>query len=152
MKIVVMSDSHTYDDRVEDIIRKNPDAAAFLHCGDLESDTRRFPNVYFVKGNNDWGPDMPKECVLRFNGVGIYMIHSERFYMDRRKRVAEKAKENDCQIAIYGHTHMVDDCQVDGIRLLNPGSLFYNRDGSPIGYYVIDIDENGSYTVTRKKV
>ncbi len=152
MKIVVMSDSHSYDDRVREIISSNPDAEAFLHCGDLESDPRYFPEVFFVKGNNDWGADFPKEAVLQYNGVGIYMNHSDRLYPDRVSMLVKKARQNNCRIAIYGHTHRLDDRIVDGIRVMNPGSLFYNRAHSELGYFVIDIEQDGSYTVTRKKV
>ncbi|MBR0137046.1 MAG: YfcE family phosphodiesterase [Erysipelotrichaceae bacterium] len=152
MKIVVMSDSHSYDDRVRDVISANRNADAFLHCGDLESDPRYFPEVNFVTVNNDWGAEFPKEAVFNFNGVGIYMNHSDRLYPDRVKVLVQKAKQNNCQIAIYGHTHRIDDRIVDGIRVLNPGSLFYNRDMSELGYFVIDIDPDGNYTVSRKKV
>ena len=38
MKVVFMSDSHGYDDRVEKIISDNQDADYFYHLGDICTD------------------------------------------------------------------------------------------------------------------
>ena len=37
------------------------------------------------------------------------------------------AKEKGADIALYGHTHVAHDEEVDGIRLFNPGSLGYEK-------------------------
>ena len=42
----------------------------------------------------------------------------------------------------FGHTHVAYLDQVDGITLLNPGSLSHARDGRPCSYAILDIDEN----------
>lgn len=150
MKIVVMSDSHGNRKRIDEILKRNPDAFAFLHAGDLDDDCKNYPDLYLVKGNNDYYFNLPEEVSLRFAGVGIYMTHSNHLYYERIKRLVERAKELNCQIAVYGHTHCVDDQTIDGIRVLNPGSLYYNRDRKPIGYYEIIInEETGEYTVNR---
>ena len=52
MKIILMSDSHGRNDRVEEVIQLHPDADAYFHCGDIECDPYTFPNVRVVCGNN----------------------------------------------------------------------------------------------------
>ena len=150
MKLVVMSDSHGRDEMVRRVIKENRDADYFLHAGDLCSDEALFPEVIFVRGNNDWYSDFPKQRLMRFNNVRIYMTHSDGMYgSSRYQRLAQIGKTNNCQLVIFGHTHCWYDETIDGVRILNPGSLLYNRDGSQMGYYIIYI-ENGEYRVTRK--
>jgi putative phosphoesterase len=136
-----MSDSHGYDDNVRRVMTENSDADVFLHCGDLSSDDRLFPGLICVQGNNDYYSDFPDQRVLQYAGVSFLMIHSHRVPpIGRPKALAVMAKENNCSVVLYGHTHAYDDRYVDGIRLLNPGSLYYNRDMSKPGYMIITID------------
>ena len=151
MKIVVMSDSHGHNDYVQDVIDMEPKADRYLHCGDLCSDTRNFPDVVFVLGNCDYDFDMPKYAVVDCGRIKILMTHGDRIY-DRDNTLAKWAKEKNCQIVCHGHTHRQSDITVNGIRILNPGALSYNRDGNPVGYIVIDVDDDGNYTVTRKSL
>ena len=58
------------------------------------------------------------------------------FYQDSCIRV-----EAECDTVFFGHTHVATDTIVDGVRLINPGSLYYSRDGRPISYCIITIDE-----------
>ena len=39
--------------------------------------------------------------------------------------LAHEAKEKGCDVALYGHTHRADICEMDGVTLINPGSLRY---------------------------
>ena len=145
-----MSDSHGHDANVRNVIDLNPDADYFLHCGDLCSDEDQFPEVIFVRGNNDWYSDFPHHRIINFEQVRIYMIHSERYWgMGRIKSLSKLARENGCQLCFYGHTHTQEDDFYEGVRLMNPGSLFYNRDGTDIGYIVLTI-HGSQYEVERK--
>ena len=143
-----MSDSHRNDDLVEKIHRLEPDADAFLHCGDLCSDERQFPWLELVQGNCDFNFDLPRQRIFTYEGVSILMVHGDKIY-DRSNTLARRARENDCQIVLHGHTHTIIDETVNGIRILNPGALSMNRDGNPVGYIVLTID-GSEYEVTRK--
>lgn len=146
-KVVVMSDSHRNDQNVEKVIRQQPHADAYLHCGDFCGDSRVFPEISIVLGNCDYDLSLPRKMITHFEGVGIFMVHGDKIY-DRNRTLARWAKENNCQIAVHGHTHSCVDEVVNGIRILNPGSLSMNRDGSPLSYIVIDIDGT-DYRVSR---
>ena len=54
MQVVVMSDSHGRDDQIKAVIRQECEADFYLHCGDVCSSTKKFPNVLFVEGNCDF--------------------------------------------------------------------------------------------------
>lgn len=151
-KIVLMSDSHGDNLAIDRVLLANKDADYFYHMGDLCDDPQRYPCICFLKGNNDYCFDMPEQLVSTIEHHRIWMTHSHRFFsfqMNRRKLLAYKANELKCDMVFYGHTHLYDDSIVDGVHLLNPGSLQYNRDGSDPGYMVILLDENGM-KITRK--
>lgn len=148
-RLVVMSDSHGDDDAVDSIILENPDADAYLHCGDLSSPENYHPELVLVKGNNDYFSNAPYERVLHFGGIKIYMCHSHKLYgYPARKALVRKAKEYGCALALYGHTHMYDDSEVDGVKVLNPGSCWHNRDGREPSYAIVDI-EDGEIKIQR---
>ena len=52
------------------------------------------------------------------------------------------AKDNGCDIALYGHTHTANIVYEDGVYIVNPGSCSQPRD-SRASYAVIDIEKNG---------
>ena len=52
------------------------------------------------------------------------------------------AQENDCIAAVYGHTHVASIEEVDGIHLINPGSLTQSRDGSEGTYAILRTSED----------
>ena len=53
--------------------------------------------------------------------------------------LAKRAKELDCQLALYGHTHQAGVTEIDGVTLVNPGSLRYPfGEGGSYVYIVIN--------------
>lgn len=141
VKLVVVSDSHGRNDLLYDLQLQHPDAQAFLHCGDVESDAESFPGYLIVQGNNDYYYDLPAERILSFGEHRILLIHSHQFpYRKREERMLAYAKERGCDIICYGHTHVADNRKVNGILLLNPGSLKYSRDGRPPSYAILTLE------------
>ncbi len=150
MKIVVMSDSHGVDHNIDKVLEKEKDANLYIHCGDIVSDKKKYPYLYIVRGNCDYDNELPLVRVLDAEGLKILVTHGHNIY-DRIKTLAERARDRGCQIVVYGHTHVPADDTCYGVRLLNPGALSYNRDGSKLGYLVIQV--NGEdYTVEKKTI
>ncbi len=141
MKIVVVSDSHGRNDLLCDLVLKHPDADAFLHCGDIEYEAESFPEYIVVQGNNDYFYDTPAQRILPFGNHRILLIHSHQLsYRKREEQLIAYAKEHHCDIVCYGHTHVAEYRKVNGIILLNPGSLKYSRDGRDPSYAILTID------------
>ena len=140
MKIVVMSDSHGHSETIRTVLEREQGADFYLHCGDVCRDPRQFPNVLFVEGNCDYDPDLPRYRVVDCGKYRIFMIHSDRMW-DRKNDLLKLAVKKKCQIVCYGHTHVPVIEEYKGLWLINPGALSYNRDGSDIGYVVIDIED-----------
>lgn len=141
MKIVVMSDSHGCNEELEYVLNKEKDADLFLHCGDICVDSYVYPKVITVKGNNDLY-NYPIERIINLPGHRIMMLHSHTVsYFNKEEILLARAKENNCDIVCYGHTHIPVNIRKDGIIILNPGSLYHNRDGSNISYAIIRCKE-----------
>lgn len=143
MKIVLMSDSHGKNHLIDEIMERHKDADAFLHCGDIECDEYAYPNMKIVRGNNDYYGHFPEKMRLRIGSHMVLMMHSHLcFSRDRLAYMSKMAKEEGCDTVFFGHTHVATDKIVDGVRLINPGSLYYSRDGRPISYCVITVDQD----------
>lgn len=141
MKIILVSDSHGKDEALDKVLETYPDADAFVHCGDIETYPECYPQFITVRGNNDIYYDYPEEQTLHIAGHGIYITHSHHFmYTHRLEQMEEKAKSLDCDIVFYGHTHIAADDEVNGVRLINPGSLWRSRDGRGPSYAIVDLD------------
>lgn len=130
-EIIIASDTHGRSNYLGMLEQAYPKADLFIHCGDLEDDACRFPHWVFVRGNNDFDFNMNEFHILRIEGVRMYILHSHRLsYRNREQQLVQLAKANDCQMVIYGHTHVPMAEKVDGVLLVNPGSMTYPRDGN----------------------
>ncbi len=138
-KIIVMSDSHLYNSRIDYVLEKEKDADMFLHCGDICVSPDEYPQIITVSGNNEYF-EFPMEIVLEIEGHRLIMFHSHQFsYLKREQKMIQAAKENNCDIICYGHTHISEVSIIDGIQVINPGSLQMSRDGKDISYAVMHI-------------
>ncbi len=141
MKVVVVSDNHGKM-CLDTILLENQDADAFVHCGDSE-----FPPVYLegyaaVCGNNDYFDLYPSELILTFGSHRALVVHGHRFsILNLKKSLAKKAIDHHCDLVFYGHTHRFAQDQINGVTLINPGSLRYNRDNSDPCYAVVEITD-----------
>lgn len=99
---------------------------AVIHAGDLTTNfiierlQQRTPAVYAVLGNNDHGVKLPLELQLEFDGVKFGVIHDSGPRDGRRKRMRKRFPE--ARIVIYGHSHIPECSDEDGLMLFNPGS------------------------------
>ena len=151
MKIVVVSDSHGCNMELDYVLNKEKDGDLFLHCGDICVDQYVYPKLVTVKGNNDLY-NYPIERIINITGHRILMLHSHTIsYFGKEEILAKRAKENDCDIVCFGHTHIPYYKVIDNITLLNPGSLYHNRNGSPISYAIIRI-KNTEVSVKHKYI
>lgn len=153
MKFVVVSDNHGLVDLLNSIRIKHQDADAFIHCGDSEMTEYQLSGWASVEGNNDYYADLPLSRILNINGFKVFVTHSHKFsYFNRNERMVEKALKEGCQLICFGHTHVFFDEVVDGVRLLNPGSLRYNRDGSKPCYAVVSVDDDNYSKISIERI
>lgn len=151
MKILVFSDSHGRTVDIYDAIeREQPDGV--IHLGDYTEDVRDLRRayayssmpIYAVRGNNDFDSEFPMYIVMTLGGVRMYLTHGhrERVYGMSAGQLPLRAKENDCILAMFGHTHRLFLEQMDGIMVFNPGSISLPRGGKK-SYGRLTIEPDG---------
>ena len=137
-----MSDSHGKNHLIDSILEKHPDADAYLHCGDIECSENQYPQLRVVRGNNDYFGNYPEQMRIRIGSHKALMLHSHLCYgRNRMNLMSEMAKKEGCDLVFFGHTHVACDEMVNGVRLINPGSLYYSRDGREISYCILNIED-----------
>lgn len=141
-EIIIASDTHGRSEYLTKLEQAYPHADLFIHCGDLEDNASHYNRWIFVRGNNDFDFDLDDYKILNVEGVRMYIFHSHRLpYYNREKSLVQLAKENDCQMIIYGHTHMTMAQKMNGVWLINPGSMTYPRDGQSPCYARMVIED-----------
>ena len=129
-RIGVFSDSHGDERslaRLLDMMGRI-DAACFL--GDIANDAAflearlaAMPNrpvFYAVRGNNDFASLLPDSRMAEIGGKRLYLTHGHLHA--NLMSLALRAKENEADAALFGHTHQPYCDYAYGVLLLNPGS------------------------------
>lgn len=149
MRIAVISDSHGHGSIVDRIIRRETEAQVIIFLGDVTSDIEDFTyeytdkKFYIVSGNCDMFSSYPYSTVATVDGINIFITHGHTLGVKGGTgALANAARQSECQIALYGHTHIPNIKYEDGLYIVNPGSCSRSRDGGN-SYAVIDIRENG---------
>ena len=139
---MAVSDNHGWMEPISRLPSMFPEADYFLHCGDSREPARRYGPYAQVRGNNDFY-DVPEYRVLSIGSHRIFLTHGTRLvYIGSCVYLAKKALEHGCDIALFGHTHVFCDQTAEGVRCLNPGSIWHNRDGSDPSYMLIELEED----------
>ena len=77
-------------------------------------------------------------------GLFIHRSHGPPQHVhDGLDRLVSDAKDNDCRIALFGHTHLYRTENIDGVFLMNPGSPDCPRNHNKPTYGVIELDSEG---------
>ncbi|MCL2019278.1 MAG: YfcE family phosphodiesterase [Oscillospiraceae bacterium] len=148
MKITVVADSHKEFHKLKKVADVNTDADLFVHLGDGQYELIDIANLYtsmkfvFVKGNTDHG-GMKEERVLSMeNGLRIYCAHGHTLDVHNgTEKLLDNAIYHECKIALYGHTHLYKTELINGVYVMNPGSISEPRGKNPPTYGIIEIDE-----------
>ena len=144
MRILVLSDSHRHIANLVEAISNEPTAEIiyFLGDGTYEMDEVReiFKEKMFivVRGNCDFMDTVPLCDIRNVDTCKIYASHGATENVKLSYiGIKRAAKEQMCNIVLFGHTHEKYYSYEDGLHLFNPGSI---KEGN---YGVIDIMENG---------
>lgn len=154
MKAIIMSDSHGNRDQLLAVLEKHPDYEAIFHVGDITVDEQFLRNltphpVYLVRGNCDYSSSAPEELSFEFCGKKIVMCHGHRYltYSGGVEQMLYVAKGTGADIFLFGHTHRPYMEEIDGMMVMNPGSVARPRqENRKPTYIVMNIDADGNFT------
>ncbi len=143
MKLVVMSDSHGDVETVKAIAELPADAS--FHRGDSERsfDDPAFGTMHKVRGNCDGDSDFPESVIVSVGGKKIFAVHGHKHNVKQSLlELYYSAKEQQADIALFGHSHLYGAEMKDGILFVNPGSTRVPRGGNVPTYAVIEWDDS----------
>ncbi len=151
MKILVLSDSHGRYEYIYSIIFNNADSDIIIHLGDGVDDVDeavrdvandrplKVERVIKVRGNCDM---FSNEAVTSFDNIGDHKFYVTHGYVQGVRSAAGRdnlyvdARNNERDVALFGHTHQPLFEDREGVYLFNPGAV---KDGR---YGIINIDDN----------
>ena len=137
MKILLTSDSHYFNENLENLLVKYKNQIdMYIHCGDSSLDInhplmRQFN--YIVQGNHD---DYPYPIYQIHNNILITHGHKFGIYKGY-SQLLDLCKTHQIRYCFHGHTHVPTLQIIDDIVFINPGSLMMNRGSYGFGTYAI---------------
>jgi len=159
MYIGLISDTHGSYDAVEHAVSLAQKMDMWLHMGDCTPDAEYLQSlvtvpVYGVAGNCDWpGSKTLYERIIEAAGHKIFITHGHNYGVRyTQEYIMEAAESQGADIAVYGHTHIVE--YITGPPLiLNPGSAARPRDDQRGSFMIMELNLNvePKITVVRMK-
>lgn len=152
MRIIILSDTHgNYAQAAKAVTEAGP-VDLVIHLGDEYADSIlvgqfcQLP-VLAVPGNCDPGCSEPRIRTVTMAGKRIFITHGDSYgvknglYHLIKKGLVERA-----DIVLFGHTHHSLVQQMDGMLLVNPGTLQYRA--AIQSYAILDIaDDTASASI-----
>ena len=154
--ILVVSDSHGSSAALTTVLEWTQsagvdafDAAVFLGDGyeDLALASARAGFAlpwHAVRGNGDFYFSVPDNKVLEISARKLFLAHGNRCHVrEGYKTIAAIARRTGAEAALFGHTHVPYCAVVDGIFLLNPGSISRPRSNAGYTFAVLECPDSG---------
>ncbi|MFZ5966093.1 MAG: metallophosphoesterase family protein [Bacillota bacterium] len=146
MKIGVISDSHGMIDNVEKALMSMGEIDLLIHLGDHCKDIKKVEaltatEIVTVRGNCDGTGESKDEVVLEAAGHKLLLAHGHQFGVKEDiNRLHYRALELNCDIALFGHTHIPLNIHWEGVLLMNPGSVSLPKGSSKASCGIIRIE------------
>ena len=143
MKILVVSDTHGYNEKMYEVIRKEAPFEMLIHCGDIEGEYDRLRRrtdcrLIVVAGNNDYDPDMDRVTITEIGNYRALITHGHRYHLySGYDPLFYLAAENHADYVFFGHTHVPVIHEEGPVTLINPGSLTYPRQHGRRPSYIV---------------
>lgn len=150
MRFLVFSDAHGSIYHMIKSIDIHPETNAVIYLGDGTSEVSSLKKalgipVYTVRGNCDFGSKEKITDFIEYKGHKIMICHGHYFNVKSGTYDLEiSARENGCDIVLFGHTHIPYTHYRDGLYIMNPGTI--SQSPSPT-YGILDITDGGVMTV-----
>lgn len=147
MHWIVLSDTHGNNRAILDILDAETSAAGLIHLGDLAEDMEQLasltslPRVQ-VAGNCDPPSLLPREVELSLGTSRLFLTHGHLYSVKGGlARLAAQALQKQCTFAIFGHSHYAAIETVQGVVMINPGTLQANA--SCLSYARLHVEQGG---------
>lgn len=149
MRVLVVSDTHGYAERIKLVLDQEGEFDVLIHCGDIEGQENYIRNLadwrcFMVRGNNDGASFLEREITTNLGDDRIMIVHGHQYGVSLGiERLREEAKSRGVKLCFFGHTHKPYNETFGNLTMINPGSLTYPRQiGRKHTYLVMEIDRD----------
>lgn len=165
MQILLLSDTHGDVDSLHEVLQQNLGAGYAIHLGDIGLPYEMLTGFLLVKGNHDKDGTLPRMRFLEIENRKILCLHGDaleqavidcvmgmnleeqedtmQICMDvLYHKLSDYARTRGCDTVFFGHTHIAYTGQIDGVILVNPGSLYSNVGDAQHSYAIVDIKDD----------
>jgi hypothetical protein len=156
---MIVSDTHRKLRTLEQALSNEGEIDMLIHLGDFEGDDEAIAGMcgckmLIVPGNNDFFTRYPKEIETEIAGRKVLITHGHYYMVSLDLRTIEdEARSRGMDIVMFGHTHKPVIQTVDGLTLINPGSLSYPRQQDrKCSYIMMEVDDENELHYTLKKL
>lgn len=142
-KVIVLSDTHRNREVLQRLFPIMQESDYVIHLGDHVQDMQPFSaelgdKLIRVRGNCDFSCNVPEDLFVEIDGVKLFLTHGHRYRVKSTLlNVGFEALAFDCKAALYGHTHLADITEYEGVKLINPGCLTQNIMGKMSYCYML---------------
>jgi uncharacterized protein len=148
MEILIISDSHGYTSMFTKVLQRHPKIEFVIHLGDDSNDTSRItqirPNatIEAVHGNCDKQKRFPTEKLLELMDKRIFITHGHNYGVKSGlASLAIKGVKEKADIILYGHSHIAKTEMLDGIWVVNPGSISLPKASNKGTYAILELSK-----------
>ena len=134
-RALAISDSHGDNAAIQKALDRFGDVEYIFHLGDYAGDAEYIrahsrARVWSVRGNCDALSDDPYFEEVVICGQRIVLTHGHKLNAKYSvDRLYYYALEHEAKAILFGHTHIAMTQYIDGIWLVNPGSVSEPREG-----------------------
>ena len=127
--VTIVSDSHGNRSALDKLFPVFAESDYIIHLGDTSSDGQYIKKAfgdktYLINGNCDHPKLGVDEIIIEIEGVKIFACHGDKYGVKQGyDRIAYRAEEQGCNVALFGHTHRAVEIERGGVTLFNPGTL-----------------------------
>ena len=137
--ITAFSDSHGARYNVSRLVGDCEVSDRIVFLGDGLSDLIELfefeDKIIKVAGNCDFTLSESKKVIFEVDGVKFLAVHGDQFGVKLGlDRLTSFAKQNGCKAALFGHTHKPIVIEIDGVTLINPGTLSRHGDSETFAF------------------
>lgn len=146
MRICVCSDTHgNFVETLQAIdLVGAPDL--IIHLGDEIDDANMIEQLadtpmIKVAGNCDRGVHEVRECCEEIGGYRVFITHGDRYNVKSGlSELLARATAEKARIVLFGHTHDAMVQEIDGMLLVNPGTMHQRSASKSIALLTLDAD------------
>lgn len=144
MKVLIVSDSHGLTKELTAIKERHEhEAAAMIHCGDSElpADCEEMAGFCAVRGNCDYDRTYVNERIELIGDKTFYITHGHLYNVKMSLiNLHYKARETGARIVCFGHSHVAGAEMIDGVLMINPGSISMPRMLKEKTYVILSVE------------